>query len=113
MRCFAVLLVLCSLVSCRVFRAAEWSRRDRCAERLPVLRTEPARPYRVLKIIKAGDDDRLAWLACAEGGDAVISTMSESAHTESSARAGFLRVSSSSTTERVAFMEGVVIRYTD
>lgn len=57
---------------CRIFRSDEWSRRDRCAARLPVLREEPARPYRIVKIVEGESETDLAWQACAEGAQAVL-----------------------------------------
>jgi hypothetical protein len=59
--------------ACRVFRAEEWKRRDQCAETLPVLRSMPERPYRVIKVFEADGEGEMAWQACAVGADALIS----------------------------------------
>lgn len=58
---------------CRITRAEEWQRRDNCAERLPVLRAEPTQPYRVIKVVEGEGETDLAWQACAEGAQALIS----------------------------------------
>ena len=70
----AALLALAVVLSpgCRVFRAEEWERRDQCARSLPVLRAEPKRPYRVLGVVDADTEEDLAWQACREGGDAIL-----------------------------------------
>jgi hypothetical protein len=66
-------LIVAATPGCRIFRAEEWNRRDVCAETLPLLREVPERPYRVIKVVRADNDDGLAWEACAEQADAVIS----------------------------------------
>lgn len=76
MRSHLLWLAMVGLVAfspaCRVIRHGEWSRRDICAQTLPLLRTEPTRPYRVVKVLEADNDDEMVWEACAEHADAVV-----------------------------------------
>jgi hypothetical protein len=58
---------------CRIFRGDEWRRRDACVETLPLLREVPERPHRIIKVVRADSEDQLAWEACAERADAVVS----------------------------------------
>lgn len=101
---------------CRVFRAEEWRRRDLCAHRLPVLREEPARPYRVIKILQAKSDDDLAWQACAARADAVVSEIAS--ETTTKVRGGTTAVGRSvigggkATSKNHTFLRGYAIRYT-
>ncbi len=102
------LAVLALCAGCRIFRAEEWERRDRCAATLPVLRQEPERPYRVIKIVEGKNDNDLAWKACAERAHAVISARSESYETK--VKAGF---GVSAKTERSRLLEGEAIVFVD
>src|SRR5512145_940412 len=68
----AIVVLLAMLSSCRIFRAAEWERRDSCARIIPVYRSEPALEYRTIGIVEAANDNDVAWQACALGANAVI-----------------------------------------
>lgn len=60
------------LLGCRAVRYGEWKRRDACARQLKIYRDDPPYEYRVIKIVRAKNEDDLAWQACAEGAEALI-----------------------------------------
>lgn len=68
----AIVVLLATLSGCRIFRAAEWERRDNCARIILVYRSEPALEYRTIGIVEAVNDNDVAWQACALGANAVI-----------------------------------------
>lgn len=72
MKTLLVLVALVALPSCRIFRYSEYSRRDRCAETLPILDDKPAEPFQIVRVVSADSDYRLRWYACAAHADAVI-----------------------------------------
>jgi hypothetical protein len=72
-----LLALLALFASCALIDPARRQRADQletCKMVLPVLRAEPAWPYRVVQLVSAYNETDLAWYACAENADAVIST---------------------------------------
>jgi hypothetical protein len=115
-----IVAVVCtaSLSGCRVFRADEWARRDRCAKTLPLLREEPARPYRVIRIVESDNEDDLVWQACAEHAEGLIELAPRTELTThgraiGTAAGGVAVAAGSSTTRQGLFFRGFAIRYTD
>ena len=75
MRTTAVFPVLLLFCGCDLeARHAEQLRLDRCKLSLPVLRSEPSRPYRVIQVLEDYSETDLVWYACLEQADALIST---------------------------------------
>lgn len=108
------LIIAMSVIApaCRVFRAEEWKRRDQCAETLPVLRSMPERPYRVIKVFEAEGEGELAWHACAVGADALVSIgFASTVDTRGGAAAiGPAAVSHSKASEHLT-LRGLAIKY--
>lgn len=103
-------ILLASLFSCRIFRASEWKRRDRCAEQIRVYRGEPDRPYEAVRVFEKPTEHDIRWEACAMRADAVImlgASGSMEAHTATGPGWSRTRFSDSGD------FRGVAIRYRD
>lgn len=97
----------------RTFRPQEQARRDTCATRLPIYREPPDRPYRVVKIVRAKDENDLAWRACAERADAVIALgRSEDYETRATIGSTGNIAAGRTRTERSDLFEGEAIVFT-
>ena len=80
MRIIALIAAAVCLASCvHIFRPGEIKRRKSCAKVLPVLRGEPERDYRIIRMWEKGPDHEhsLVYEACAAHADAVIITPDE------------------------------------
>lgn len=119
MRKIAWLVLAVSLLSgCATFfpertarRAAERDRIEHCKLTLPILRSEPMDPYRVVQLVEAYSETDLAWYACVEHADAVISTFAEDKSTSVTVGGGpYLVAGKSKTTSEAKFL-GRAIKY--
>jgi hypothetical protein len=105
-------LALLSICACdREARQAENQRLDRCKMTLPILRGEPAEPYRVVQIVEAYSETDLAWYACVEHADAVISTFTQDEVTTTTAGGGPHVIISRSRTRTEAKFIGRAIKF--
>ena len=112
---FVPLVLLAGCLGCRILRSEEYERRDRCAQSMPLLREEPSRPYRVVKVVSKDGEDDLIKEACEDiNVDAVISMgFTSDVVTKGIAvgRAGIAAGRSRSSEETL--VRGILIRYTD
>ena len=110
-------VLVASGAGCRTFRSEEWARRDRCARSMPLLREEPSRPYRVVKVVSEDGDDDLIKEACEDPNvDAVIAMgFTSDVVTKGVAvplgRTGIFAGRRRSSEETL--VRGILIRYTD
>lgn len=115
----ATLMLALALVSgCSVLfpeRAAARRREERrlehCKRTLPILRAEPSEPYRVIRIVEAYSEEDLAWYACVEKADAVISTFTEDYVTTTRMAGNANFIGGRSRTSSEAKFVGRAIRY--
>ena len=103
------LLLLCACD--REARQAENQRLDRCKMTLPILREEPAEPYRVIQIVEAYSETDLAWYACVEHADAVISTFTQDEVTTTTVGGGSHLIAGRSRTRSEAKFIGRAIKF--
>lgn len=112
--CLALLLAFGGPLSCRIFLADEWDRRDRCAEHLPIYRAEPGKPYRIVEMLEDSSDLDMAWRACAVGAQALLAYgRSGDTATGFGANAFGNTVTGSVKTSRSKKLEGAAIVFTD
>jgi hypothetical protein len=112
MRAAAAVSVLVLFCSCdREARQAENQRLDRCKLTLPILRSEPEQPYRVIQLVEAYSETDLAWYACVEHADAVISTFTQDEVTKTTVGGGPYLVTGRSRTTAEAKFIGRAIKY--
>lgn len=64
--------LLTILPACRLFMPERAARIDSCVARVPVLRAQPTRPYRVIKVVEGDTEGDVIERACSEGAEAVI-----------------------------------------
>ncbi len=65
-------LVALALSGCRVLTPWRWDELEKCDRAMKIFREEPTRPYRVIKMIVAEDEEAIVSEACDAGVDAVI-----------------------------------------
>jgi hypothetical protein len=107
-----VVLTMLALPGCWTqARRQERERIDQCVLTLPILRSEPKAPYRVIYMTEASSETELAWYACAQHADAMISTFSNELETSASIGGGSQIVVGKSSTANVPKFIGRAIKY--
>jgi hypothetical protein len=109
-----VLLANCSVVAPEraAARQREQDRIERCAKNLPILREEPTTAYRVVRVIEdVGDENELAWYACVEHADAVISSFSETVESKTTFAGGPYVMHGRTKTKTRTTISGRAIKY--
>ena len=100
---------------CRTFRSEEWARRDRCALSMSLLREEPSRPYRVVKVVSKDGDDDLIKEACEDPHVDAVIAMGFSSEVVTKGIAipiGRIGIGKSRSSEET-LVRGLLIRYND
>jgi hypothetical protein len=113
MRPFFLVALVVSLCGCSHILFEE---RHKCARWIPVLRELPAeREYRILRVLQEANDYDMAYQACAEGADAVVSTLAGEWETTGRATAGIAGnvaiARGKTTTEENIVLRGIAIKW--